>query len=84
MICLYPARLECVPDVVPHSLVGHLSSQLLLQCSQHTSTLGDRRDIASEREHCQINEAISHKRPRFTAILEQLRRDKTVTKDFTK
>ena len=42
---LYPARLECVPDVVPHSLIRHLSTQLLLQCSQpHQDLLMDRRD----------------------------------------
>lgn len=31
---LYPSRLQCVPDVIPHFLVRHLSTQLLLQGGQ--------------------------------------------------
>lgn len=41
-VCLYPSRLECVPDVIPHPLIRHFSSQLLLQGSQpHQHLLWD-------------------------------------------
>lgn len=34
LLCIYPSWLECVPDVIPHLLIRHLPTQLLLQGSQ--------------------------------------------------